>query len=71
MLNLIFLKYATVDELAKLLNEFLGEHAKMWSYPPANLLAIQDSRRNMQRLMELISLFDNEQFANQRVGCSR
>ena len=67
MLNLIFLKYATVDELAKLLNEFLGEHAKMWSYPPANLLAIQDSRRNMKRLMELISLFDNENFTNQRI----
>ena len=67
MLNLMFLKYATVDELAKLLDQFLGEGAKMWSYAPANLLMIQDSRRNMQRLLELISLFDNEQFANQRV----
>jgi general secretion pathway protein D len=67
MLNLVFLKYATVDELAKLLNEFLGEHAKMWSYPAANLLIIQDSRRNMKRLMELVSLFDNDTFANQRV----
>ena len=48
MLNLIFLKYVTVDELAKLLDQFLGEGAKMWSYAPANLLMIQDSRRNMQ-----------------------
>ncbi len=67
MLNLMFLKYATVDELAKLLTEFLTESGKMWSYPPANLLLIQDSRRNMRRLLDLISLFDSESFANQRV----
>src|SRR4051812_21697990 len=51
MLNLMFLKYAPVDELAKLLTEFLTESGKMWSYPPANLLLIQDSRRNMRRLL--------------------
>src|SRR5205085_2311626 len=67
MLNLLFLRYATVDELAKLLNEFLGEHGKMWSYPPANLLLIQDTRRNMKRLMDLVGLFDSDTFASQRV----
>jgi general secretion pathway protein D len=67
MLNLIFLKYATVDELAKLLDQFRGEHAKYWSYAPANLLILQDTRRNMKRLMELVSLFDSDVFANQRV----
>ena len=67
MLNLMFLKYATVDEVAKLLDPFLGEGGKMWSYGPANLLMIQDSRRNMSRLLELISLFDNDTFANQRI----
>ncbi len=67
MLNLMFLKYVTADELAKLLDQFLGEGAKMWSYAPANLLMIQDSRRNMHRLLSLISLFDDNTFANQRV----
>jgi general secretion pathway protein D len=67
MLNLLFLRYATVDELAKLLQEFRGENGKMWSYPPANLLLIQDSRRNMRRLLDLVSLFDSPEFANQRV----
>jgi type II secretory pathway component GspD/PulD (secretin) len=62
MLNLLFLKYATVDELAKLLDQFLGEGGKMWSYAPANLLMIQDSRRNMKRLLELVSLFDDAAF---------
>ncbi|MBC7925962.1 MAG: type II secretion system secretin GspD [Bryobacteraceae bacterium] len=67
MLNLLFLKYATVDEIAKLLTEFLTEPGKMITYAPANLLLIQDSRRNMRRLMDLVSLFDSDTFANQRV----
>jgi general secretion pathway protein D len=67
MLNLIFLKFATVEELTKLLDQFKGEHAIIWSYAPANLLIIQDSRRNMKRLMDLVSLFDSDAFANQRV----
>jgi general secretion pathway protein D len=67
MLNLIFLKYVTVDELGKILTEFTGENAKILSYAPANLLFIMDSRRNMKRTMELISLFDSDMFTNERV----
>ena len=67
MLNMIFLKYVTVEELTKVLGEFIGENATMYSYAPANLLFILDSRRNMRRTMELISLFDSDTFANQRV----
>ena len=71
MLNLVFLKYVTVEELAKLLEPFIGPSGKTWAYPPANLLLILDSRRNMKRLMELVSLFDNDNFANQRVRLFR
>jgi general secretion pathway protein D len=67
MLNLVFLQFATADEIANVLKEFTSEGAKMWSYPPANLLMILDTRRNMQRLMELVSLFDSDVLANQRV----
>lgn len=67
MLNLIFLKYATVADVSALIAQFLGEGAMTVSYPPANLLLVQDSRRNMHRLMELIALFDSDTFANQRV----
>ena len=67
MLNLIFLKYASVDELSKLLEPFIGADAKTWSYPPANLLLILDSSRNMRRTMELVGLFDNDSFTAQRV----
>ena len=67
VLNLIFLKYANVDELTKLLDPFMGENSKTWAYPPANLLLILDSARSMRRTMELIALFDNDAFAGGRV----
>ena len=67
MLNLVFLKYADVEELSKLANEFLGADGKVWSYPSANLLLVLDSRRNMRRLMELVAMFDSDTFAKQRV----
>jgi len=67
ILNLVFLKYANVDELSKLIGEFLGPAGKAWSYPPANLLLVLDSRRSMRRSMEMISLFDSDVLAKQRV----
>ena len=67
MLNLVFLKYVTVGELSTLLSPFLGEGASTWAYAPANLLLILDSRRNMGRLMDLVSLFDSNTLASQRV----
>jgi general secretion pathway protein D len=67
MLNLIFLKYVTVEELSKIIDPFTGDNAVMLPYPPANLMFILDSRRNMKRLMELIDMFDSDTFANQRV----
>jgi general secretion pathway protein D len=67
MLNLVFLKYANVEELSKLIGEFLGPNGKAWSYAPANLLLVLDSRRSMRRTMEMISLFDSDALAKQRV----
>lgn len=67
MLNLVFLKYVTVEELVKILDEFKGDSALIKFYAPANLLFIEDSRRNMRRLMELIAEFDSDLFANSRV----
>ena len=67
MLDLVFLKYVTADELAKVLEPFIGENARIYTYAAANLLLVLDSRRNMRRLMELVAMFDSDQIANQRV----
>ncbi len=67
MVNLVFLKYMTVTELATILEKFTGENAQTLTYAPANLLFIMDNRRNMKRTMDLIALFDSDTFANERV----
>lgn len=67
VLNLVFLKYVTSTEMAKLLEPFNGEGAKMTDYAPANLLLILDNSRNMRRTMELIAMFDSDTLAGQRV----
>ncbi len=67
MLNLVFLKYATVSEVLKLLTPFVGEGGMVTTYEPANLLLILDNSRSMKRTMELIALFDSDSMASQRV----
>src|SRR5262249_22069493 len=67
IMNMIFLKYVTVADLYKLIEPFLGEGAKATTYDPANLLIILDNSRSMRRTMDLISLFDSDTFATQRV----
>src|SRR5215472_3997183 len=67
VLNLVFLKYVTSTEMAKLLEPFNGEGAKMTDYPAANLLLLLDNSRSMKRTMELIGLFDSDTLAGQRV----
>jgi general secretion pathway protein D len=67
MLNLVFLKYITADELAKVLAPFQGENAGMYVYGPANLLLLLDSRRSMRRTMQLLGMFDSDELVNQRV----
>ncbi len=67
VLNLVFLKYAPVADLAKLLQPFIGEGAQMVTYEPANLVLILDNARNMRRTMEIIGMFDNDALAGQRV----
>ncbi len=54
-----FLKYADVEELAKLVVEFLGADGKA-GQSQRKLLFVLDSRRNMRRLMELVAMFDSD-----------
>jgi general secretion pathway protein D len=67
ILNLVFLKFANAAEISKLVEQFLGEGAKMTVYEPANLILLLDNGRNMRRSLELISMFDSEALAGQRV----
>src|SRR5437763_3713042 len=67
VLNLVFLRYVTSTEMAKILLPFIGDGAQLTNYDPANLLIILDNSRNMRRTLELIAMFDSDTFAGQRV----
>ena len=67
VLNLVFLRYVTSAEMQKILLPFIGDGAQLTNYDPANLLIILDNSRNMRRTLELISMFDSDTFAGQRV----
>ncbi len=67
ILNLVFLKFANAAEISKLIEQFLGEGAKSVVYEPANLILLLDNGRNMRRTLELVSMFDSESLANQRI----
>ncbi len=67
VLNLIFLKFANAAEISKLIENFLGEGSKMVVYEPANLIMLLDNGRNMRRTLEIVSMFDSETLAGQRV----
>jgi general secretion pathway protein D len=67
VLALIFLRYATVGEVSKLMEPFLGVGARVTTYEPANLMFVLDSRRSVRRALDLISMFDSDALANQRV----
>ncbi len=67
ILNMVFLRYATSAEMAKVLTPFMGDGGQLTSYEPANLLIILDNSRSMKRTLELINLFDSDTFAGQRV----
>jgi general secretion pathway protein D len=67
VLNLVFLRYVSSAEMYKVLLPYMGEGAQLTDYDPANLLLVLDNSRNMRRTLELISIFDNDAFAGQRV----
>ena len=67
VLNLVFLRFVTSAEMEKILLPFIGEGAQLTNYDPGNLLIILDNSRNMRRTLELISMFDSDAFAGQRV----
>ena len=67
VMNLVFLRYMSSTEMAKILTPFIGDGAQLTDYEGANLLIVLDNSRNMKRTLELINMFDSDTFAGQRV----
>ena len=67
ILNVIRLRYTMASDIAVVLEPFLGPGALVQVVAQGNLLLILDNSRNMRRTMELITLFDAEEMASQRM----
>lgn len=66
VMNVISLKYVSAPDMTKILTPFMSEGGHLFSQDAANILLITDSSRSMNRLLELVAMFDTEVFANQR-----
>jgi len=67
MMNIVSLRFVTAADMSKILSNYLSEMGQIVSYEPGNILMITDTSRSMKRLMELISVFDTDALAKQRV----
>ncbi len=67
ILNAIRLRYALAEDIAAVLEPFLGEGAKYSIVETSNILLVLDNSRSMRRTMELIDLLDAEQLDDQRI----
>ncbi len=67
MLDLIPLHFASAVDLSHLLSNYLSDAGSIVVHEAGNILLITDTSRSLERLVELINLFDSDAFAGQRV----
>lgn len=66
-IQIIPLKYIPVSEVSKILKPFLSDGADIVEHPPHNILIIGDVASNIQKALDIISLFDLDIFTDLRV----
>jgi general secretion pathway protein D len=67
MLDVVSLRYASAVDLSHLLSNYLSDAGSIVVHEAGNILLITDTSRSLERLVELIGLFDSDAFAGQRV----
>jgi general secretion pathway protein D len=67
MLDVIPLHFASAVDLSRLLSNYLSDAGSIVVHEAGNILLITDTSRSLERLVELIGLFDSDAFAGQRV----
>jgi general secretion pathway protein D len=66
-LNVVPLRFASAGDMSRLLQNYLSDAGSLVSYEAGNILLITDTSRSLQRLMDLLQIFDSDAFAGQRV----
>jgi general secretion pathway protein D len=67
MLDVVPLHFASAVDLSRLLTNYLSDAGSIVVHEAGNILLITDTSRSLERLVELINLFDSDAFAGQRV----
>ena len=67
MLDVIPLHFASAIDLSHLLTNYLSDAGSIVVHEAGNILLITDTSRSLERLVELIGMFDSDAFVGQRV----
>ncbi len=67
VMNVVALRFVTAGDMSKILSSYLSEAGHIVTHEQGNILLITDTSRSMKRLMELVSLFDTDTLAQQRI----
>jgi general secretion pathway protein D len=66
VIEIIPVKHVSSDEMANILQPFITPGGDVLSYPRGNLVVVTDLRSNVERLRELVEVFDSDIFRNLR-----
>jgi general secretion pathway protein D len=66
-IQIISLKYVPAPEVSKMIKPFLSDGADIVEHPQYNLLIVGDVASNIQKILDLIDLFDVDVFSETRV----
>ncbi len=66
VMNVITLRYVSALDMTRILEPYISEGGHLVSHDAGNVLIITDTSRSMQRLVEIVALFDTDVFTDQR-----
>ena len=66
VMNVITLRYVSAPDMTRILEPYVSEGGHLVSHDAGNVLIITDTSRSMQRIVEIVALFDTDVFTDQR-----
>ena len=67
VIQLVRMRFVAATEMSTLLRPFLSEGANIVVHETANILLLTERRRNLQKLLEIVDVFDSDVLEGERV----
>ena len=67
VIQILRMRFVTASEMSQLLTPYLTEGANIVIHDAGNILLINERRRNLRKLMEIVDVFDTDIFEGERV----